>query len=718
MGLVYLGEHTLLRRRAAIKTLLPTVAANREIVERFFNEARATSAIADPGVIQVYDFGYHVDGTAYIVMELLEGEALSARLDRLGRFPLGDALRFARQVAGSLAAAHARDIVHRDLKPENIFLVRDSEAQGGERTKIIDFGICKMGSGDPTLTEAGAMIGTPVYMSPEQCRGSGDVDARSDIYAFGCLLFHMITGRPPFIGDASGDLIVAHLQEEPPPAARFAPELPAEVDGLLARCLAKEPGERFASMTALQVELGELAALAEAAAPPAAASPRTVPLGRGFRSVFDANLAAVATGSALSGMGPGSPIPQALRSRLWFASPPPGSTPPSGEADHADNDADDAEDDIAELRQGSGRLAVRAALACVLVVGAALGLVLTLSRGDNEPTASTRFARVTEGADADGNAASNPATRGPARTDHSAVPASDQLAAKDGAGSPGGARLVREGDAKFAATAGEQLAAKVGPGSPDSARLAGEGDTKFAAMASEQVGAKDGAGGARLAGEGDTKFAATASEQLAANGSPGGAGLAGENDNKPAATAGDGRGAQAGDKLAGHGDDRLAGTASDQLAASGGADAADKAAGQADDSADQDDDGGTASKAAKKIDDRRSRSRAAESRAGKPASASRTSRAVRSAPASAPVVRPSQSAPPSPTSPPPSSGPVTSPSRIAPASPAAPPPAGAPAARPSTPSPGPAPTASAPAAGSASTAPRPAPPPEDLYDTR
>src|SRR3954463_14855522 len=121
MGLVYLGEHTLLRRRAAIKTLLPAVAASPAIGERFFSAARATSATSGPGVIQVFDFGYHVDGTAYIVMELLEGEALSTRLDRLGKLPPGDALRIARQIAGSLAAAHACDIVHRDLKPENIF---------------------------------------------------------------------------------------------------------------------------------------------------------------------------------------------------------------------------------------------------------------------------------------------------------------------------------------------------------------------------------------------------------------------------------------------------------------------------------------------------------------------------------------------------------------------------------------------------------------------
>src|SRR5262249_1322035 len=145
MGTVYLGEHILLRRRAAIKTLLPTLSQHAEIVERFFTEARATSAISDPGVVQIFDFGYHVDGTAYIVMELLEGEALAARIERLGRLRPSDALRIARQVASSLAAAHDCGIVHRDLKPENIFLIHDPEAQAGERTKILDFGICKLG---------------------------------------------------------------------------------------------------------------------------------------------------------------------------------------------------------------------------------------------------------------------------------------------------------------------------------------------------------------------------------------------------------------------------------------------------------------------------------------------------------------------------------------------------------------------------------------------
>jgi serine/threonine-protein kinase len=360
MGLVFLGEHTLLGRRAAIKTLLPTMSANREIVERFFNEARATSAISDPGVIQVFDFGYHVDGTAYIVMELLEGEALSARIDRLGKLPPGDALRIARQIAGSLAAAHACDIVHRDLKPENIFLVADAEAQGGERTKILDFGICKMGTGDPALTQSGAMIGTPVYMSPEQCRGSGGVDHRSDIYAFGCLLFHMLTGRPPFLGDASGELIVAHLEEEAPAPSLYVADLPFAVDALVLRCLAKAPEHRYQSMTDLQGELGDLSAGLESSEPMVAAVPPSMPLGRGFRSLYDGNFAS----KLVKGPGESS---GATRRPPWLRYvPTPRTTAPVPEDDPGDS-----------VAMPARRATIRAVLACVLVVGVVIGLVTT-----------------------------------------------------------------------------------------------------------------------------------------------------------------------------------------------------------------------------------------------------------------------------------------------------------------------------------------------------
>jgi serine/threonine-protein kinase len=291
MGAVYLAEHALLGRRAAIKTLLPSLSKHRDVVERFFNEARATSAINDPGVVQIYDFGYHVDGTAYIVMEYLEGESLDARLRRLGRLPAGAALRIARQAACALGAAHARGIVHRDLKPENLFLVRDPEAQGGERPKILDFGIAKLeGAGAPmSKTRSGAMLGTPIYMSPEQCRGAGHVDHRSDVYSLGCVLFHMLTGVPPFEGDGVGDVIAAHLREEPPAPSSLAPSLPTAIDSLLARCLAKSPDDRLMSMAALTAAIESVMArlTSPELAPPALAAPVPTPvtaLGVGFQS--------------------------------------------------------------------------------------------------------------------------------------------------------------------------------------------------------------------------------------------------------------------------------------------------------------------------------------------------------------------------------------------------------------------------------------------------
>ena len=138
--------------------------------------------------------------------------------------------------------------MHRDLKPENIFLIGDREAQGGERTKILDFGICKVGEGD-RRDAAGAMIGTPVYMSPEQCRGAGTSITATDIYALGCVLFEMLTGRAPFERETAEELVVAHQSEDPPPASALVGGIPPAVDALLLRCLAKSPDDRYPSMT-------------------------------------------------------------------------------------------------------------------------------------------------------------------------------------------------------------------------------------------------------------------------------------------------------------------------------------------------------------------------------------------------------------------------------------------------------------------------------------
>jgi eukaryotic-like serine/threonine-protein kinase len=269
MGVVYLGQHRLLGRRAAIKVLLPALSARAEVVQRFFNEARAVTSVSDPGIVQVFDFGYHSDGSAFIIMEYLEGELLGHRLARLGRRPALEALRLARQLASSLASAHAQQIIHRDLKPDNIFLVPDAEVAAGERTKILDFGIAKLSDDHPGKleTKTGVLIGTPRYMSPEQCRGLTDIDHRSDIYALGCVLFHLLTGNPPFDGEGPGDIISAHIREPAPTPSSQVPELPPAVDALVMRCLAKSRTERFQSMADVTAAIGQTLQLTGTPAP-------------------------------------------------------------------------------------------------------------------------------------------------------------------------------------------------------------------------------------------------------------------------------------------------------------------------------------------------------------------------------------------------------------------------------------------------------------------
>jgi eukaryotic-like serine/threonine-protein kinase len=244
MSDVWVAEHTLLDRHAAIKVLRPELSSRPEVVTQFFNEARITTAVANPGIVQVFDFGIHIDGSAYIVMELLDGEPLDCRLARYGVLTIAEALHVVRQVATALSVAHARDVVHRDLKPDNIFLARDPEVAGGERAKILDFGIA-MRLGDRTVEQESGVLGTPWFMSPEQCRGAKDLDQRSDIYALGCVLFSLVTGRAPFEA-ATPDVVMAmHVREPTPVPSRHAMGIPAAIDQLVLRCMAKAPEQRF-----------------------------------------------------------------------------------------------------------------------------------------------------------------------------------------------------------------------------------------------------------------------------------------------------------------------------------------------------------------------------------------------------------------------------------------------------------------------------------------
>ena len=279
MGAVYAAVHTLLGRRAAVKVLLGELSRDQAQVERFFNEARAATAIKHPSIVEIYDFGWAADGSAYIVMELMAGEPLAARLKRVGRLSVAQAATIARQVATALAAAHRAGIVHRDLKPDNVFLVPDEEVAGGERVKLLDFGIAKLvATGAASRTTTGAIMGTPLYMSPEQCEGSRAVDHRTDLYALGCVLFEMVTGRAPFISDGVGGLIGMHLHVPPPRLRELAPDAPAELEAIVARLLAKAPGDRYQTADEVAVELARVAGVAITAPGRAASGPAVAPV--------------------------------------------------------------------------------------------------------------------------------------------------------------------------------------------------------------------------------------------------------------------------------------------------------------------------------------------------------------------------------------------------------------------------------------------------------
>src|SRR3954471_14977979 len=257
MGTVFRAEHVLLGRPAAVKLLRRDLSTSATLVQRFVNEAKAVTACKHPGIVEVYDFGYTEDGHAFIVMEFLDGESLGRRLARL-RLTEAQAAAIALGVASALRAAHRVGVIHRDLKPDNVFLVPDPDG-GVDRTKVLDFGIAKLAdaASDSRNTQTGALIGTPLYMAPEQARAAATIDHRADLYSLGCILFHMLTGRPPFVADGAGEIIALQMFGEVVPPSRLAPVSP-ELDRLVLRLLEKEPERRFASAGELVTALGRL----------------------------------------------------------------------------------------------------------------------------------------------------------------------------------------------------------------------------------------------------------------------------------------------------------------------------------------------------------------------------------------------------------------------------------------------------------------------------
>ncbi|HEY2745731.1 MAG TPA: serine/threonine-protein kinase [Polyangia bacterium] len=269
MGAVYLARHPRIGKEVAVKVLLPAMSRDPELVQRFFVEAKAAAEIKDAHIVDVLDFGELDDGSSYIVMEWLEGRSLAELLGAETRLPLSRAQKIARGIGRALSAAHARGIVHRDLKPDNIFLVRHDDDH--DFVKVLDFGIAKLMDGTDVKTRAGAILGTPYYMSPEQCQGRS-VDTRADVYSLGVILYQMVTGRLPFEGQSLGELLMAHLSRAPPRPRTFEPSLPPAAEEALLQALAKDPEERFARVEALVTAFcGDT--VAEAATAPVVAAP-------------------------------------------------------------------------------------------------------------------------------------------------------------------------------------------------------------------------------------------------------------------------------------------------------------------------------------------------------------------------------------------------------------------------------------------------------------
>src|SRR3979409_127740 len=249
MADVYLAEDQELGRHVALKLLNERHANDEQFVERFRREAQSAAGLNHTNIVSVFDRG-QAEGTYYIAMEYIDGRTLKELLVRNGPTPIPIAIDYARQILGALAFAHRGGIVHRDIKPHNIVVRKDG------RVKVTDFGIAR--SGAAPMTEAGSIVGTAQYLSPEQARGA-PVDQRSDLYSLGIVIYEMLTGKVPFSGDAPVEIAMKHLNAVPEPPSKLRPEIPHDLDAIVMRALAKEPDQRYASAEEMDADLARVA---------------------------------------------------------------------------------------------------------------------------------------------------------------------------------------------------------------------------------------------------------------------------------------------------------------------------------------------------------------------------------------------------------------------------------------------------------------------------
>ena len=264
-GAVYEAQHTTIAgRRAAVKVLHPHLAFQKEIKRRFISEASIASQADHENIVQVFDGGVSGDGTCYVAMELLKGQSLAQCIQSEKRLEVARTLRIAIQVAGALEAAHSMGVVHRDLKPDNIFIT--PRKTNPNFAKVLDFGIAKLHTQD-SKTATGTLLGTPLYMSPEQWQTLPDIDGRADLYSLGVILYECLTGQLPYDGETPFALMMAHLKKDVPDPARIAP-VPKELSRLVRRLLAKQREQRPASAREVINELRRLAGEPEQATAP------------------------------------------------------------------------------------------------------------------------------------------------------------------------------------------------------------------------------------------------------------------------------------------------------------------------------------------------------------------------------------------------------------------------------------------------------------------
>jgi len=275
MGAVYVGKHILMDKTVAIKVLRPALALDDDVVRRFSREAKAASRISHPHAVSVTDFGESETGVVFLVMEYLDGQTLKEIIRNEGPMRVDRVAEIVRQVTGALDVAHEQGVVHRDLKSDNIMI---AQTNGGDWAKVLDFGIAKIQQSETTdadITAANLVIGTPQYMSPEQCSQAGTIDARSDIYSLGIIIYEMLSGQLPFTGESPTVIMMKQVQDPPPSILDARPDLSPAIAAVVSKALAKQPDDRFDTA-------GELSAALAAASVGNNASevavPATVPL--------------------------------------------------------------------------------------------------------------------------------------------------------------------------------------------------------------------------------------------------------------------------------------------------------------------------------------------------------------------------------------------------------------------------------------------------------